>query len=522
MSWKDLSELHLASLATEDDTLFDRVIQGKIAEACWRIDQRNHAASSASSPGDSANDAARIEDLMRAFGVERFSEMGEPIPVPHLVRNVVAVAHPTIVYGGRGSLKSLATVLLSVAVSSPEVDSVFGYPVEKHGPVVIYDSELNAQIFNDRTAKICKGLGIPRPKDLYYKNALGVHPKQGFDDLHSFAEGVGAVMCVVDSLGFATRGNPEDYEDTRDITTDYMNPLIAKGICVVMVDHMPHNAKHVFGSVGKEYYGRFIFRTEDLDGGSRSKGERNIQLVNEKASFAEEGQKITLLTKFSEDSITMTPQGTPDEVPEDDHESAANPKVRVRRALMAKPKQTTSELAASTGVSYNYLRNTVLPEMKKHQGVFKLGTQGRNGEAVWDLNPPDESFADAASSASSPRDSADDAASKAVVEDAESLGKIVDAVRAANTVALDLETMPPAGWKDEVLAEYLSQLAKLKKRPKVDSRKNRLTKIKEKAYKKYATDTDLAVSRVISVATEEINILVDVTKVNPASLLEET
>jgi hypothetical protein len=38
MSWKDLSELHLASLATEDDTLFDRVMQGKIAEACWRID----------------------------------------------------------------------------------------------------------------------------------------------------------------------------------------------------------------------------------------------------------------------------------------------------------------------------------------------------------------------------------------------------------------------------------------------------------------------------------------------------
>jgi hypothetical protein len=50
MSWKDISELHLASLATEDDTLFDRVMWGRVEEARWKIRQRRRASSSSLSP----------------------------------------------------------------------------------------------------------------------------------------------------------------------------------------------------------------------------------------------------------------------------------------------------------------------------------------------------------------------------------------------------------------------------------------------------------------------------------------
>jgi hypothetical protein len=54
----------------------------------------------------------------------------------------------------------------------------------------------------------------------------------------------------------------------------------------------------------------------------------------------------------------------------------------------------------------------------------------------------------------------------------------------------------------------------------VDKRKSRLAKIKESARKKYATDADVAVPRVISIATANTNVLVDVTKVDPAPLLD--
>ena len=47
MTWKDLSELHIASVDSGDDTFFDTVMKGKIAEAIWKIDTRNNAATSA-------------------------------------------------------------------------------------------------------------------------------------------------------------------------------------------------------------------------------------------------------------------------------------------------------------------------------------------------------------------------------------------------------------------------------------------------------------------------------------------
>ena len=74
MTWKDLSELHIASVDSGDDTLFDAVIKGKIAEAIWKIDQRRDAATSATLLGEVADVAAR-NDLMKAFGVERFVDM---------------------------------------------------------------------------------------------------------------------------------------------------------------------------------------------------------------------------------------------------------------------------------------------------------------------------------------------------------------------------------------------------------------------------------------------------------------
>jgi len=53
VTWKDLSELHLASLRTEDNTLFDAVMNGLIAKARWEVQNRKPGSSfftSTSSP----------------------------------------------------------------------------------------------------------------------------------------------------------------------------------------------------------------------------------------------------------------------------------------------------------------------------------------------------------------------------------------------------------------------------------------------------------------------------------------
>ena len=509
MGWKDISELHLASLATEDDTLFDRVIQGKIAQARWNLEQRKSASSSSTFLYEGEEGEALMRAL-RVLGVERFADMGAPQPRRYVVRHVLESGHPTYVYGGRGTLKSLSCLIIGIAVASPEVSRILGYPVEEHGPVVFFDSELSRDDFNGRAQALCNGLGVERPENLYYMDMKGVHPSESFKKLHEVCGILQAKAAIVDSFGFAVRGDPESYRDVRDNATDYIDPLLAKGIVMVLVEHKPHKGDHIFGSVAKEYHGRYIFQVKDLDGESRKKGERNTQLVNEKASFTDEGHKITLLTRFEDDKITVEPQGTPEETEEPEGPSA---EVRVRRSLMISDK-TVKELAKDTGLGDTYLRNKVLPQMRKAESAFKVGTEGK--EIVWGLKPPK----DASSSSPAHREDEEDEAPDGVVTDTAGLAKLVEAVLSADRVALDLETMPPPGWKAEVLSEYAEQLARLKSRPKVSTRKTRLVKIKEATYKRYATDTDAAFPRIASVATDDTNVLVDVTKVDLAPLLD--
>ena len=514
MTWKDLSELHIASVDSGDDTLFDTVMKGKIAEAIWKIDTRNNAATSATPLGNGAGVAAS-EDVLKAFGVERFVDMGEPVPPDYLVRNCVEKGHPTYIYGGRGTLKSMNALAIGIAIASPEVTEILGYKMEAHGPVVLFDSELNANVFNSRAVALCNGLGITKPPDLYYMPAVGVPPQQSFPKLHEFAEIIKAKAVVVDSFGFAVRGDPESYRDVRNNSTEYVDPLIAKGVAVVLVEHKPHQGNHIFGSVAKEYHGRYIFRVEDLDGSDRVHGERNTRLINEKASFTDEGQKTTLVTRFSADKIVIESRGVPD-APEEAPD--LSPEVKVRRSLMVSEK-TTEELSKDTNLSYDYLRNKVLPPMRDRKEIFKVGTRGKGSAIVWGLNPPD----DAATSATLPRGVARVAASEKVVSDPKGLHDLADEISSNTVVALDLETMPSPGWIWEVAAEYRAWRKKLKNKPKPERQQAQWDKFKDKVYKKHATNTDVAIPRVMSLATPGetgVNVLVDLAAVAPEVLLD--
>jgi DNA polymerase-1 len=502
VTWKDLSELHIASVDSGDDTFFDTVMKGKIAEAIWKIDTRNNAATSATPLGKGA-------------GVAASEDMGEPAPPDYLVRNCVEKGHPTYIYGGRGTLKSMNALAIGIAIASPEVTEILGYKVEAHGPVVLFDSELNANVFNSRAVALCNGLGIAKPPDLYYMPAVGVPPQQSFPKLHEFAEIIKAKAVVVDSFGFAVRGDPESYRDVRNNSTEYVDPLIAKGVAVVLVEHKPHQGNHIFGSVAKEYHGRYIFRVEDLDGSDRVHGERNTRLINEKASFTDEGQKTTLVTRFSDDKIVIESQGVPD-APEEAPD--LSPEVKVRRSLMVSEK-TTEELSKDTNLSYDYLRNKVLPPMRDRKEIFKVGTRGKGSAIVWGLNPPD----DAATSATLPRGVARVAASEKVVSDPKGLHDLADEISSNTVVALDLETMPSPGWIWEVAAEYRAWRKKLKNKPKPERQQAQWDKFKDKVYKKHATNTDVAIPRVMSLATPGetgVNVLVDLAAVAPEVLLD--
>jgi DNA polymerase I len=109
-----------------------------------------------------------------------------------------------------------------------------------------------------------------------------------------------------------------------------------------------------------------------------------------------------------------------------------------------------------------------------------------------------------------------------VVEDSARLQEIIELIGPITTVALDLETMPPGKeWRNEILEAYRVWRGGRKTKPKLEDKKKRMANIKEDVYSKYALDTDRAEPRLISLAggADELNVLVDVSKVDPTPLL---
>jgi len=516
---KDLSDLHNAAVETGQPEMFKKTIDSIVWRARLRQEQQRHKLSSTSGHlGNVDVDDSSLGTSLEKLGAVRFVDMGEPEPPRYLIRNCVEEAHPTYIYGGRGSLKSISTTALGIAIASPEVSSIFGFAVEEHGPVIIYDSELNANVFNRRATEICNGLGIQPPKDLYYKNAVGTSPSESFPELHRLANLVDAVAVIVDSWGFATRGIPESYDDVRTESAEYLHPLMASGIAPIIVEHKPHQGNHLFGSVAKEYHGRYIFRVDDLDGDDRVKGERNTMLINEKASFTDEGQKITLKTRFEPGRITI--ENTELEETPDKPDISAPGKVRL---ALSEGERTKPEIAEFTGYTEEYLAN-LLPKMVKRDfpggPIYHVGNKGR--QYLYSLTP--KTGDELSSTSTLHREPNVDDGSEVhseTVSDPEELDRLVTAIDRADRVALDLETMPPIGWIREVWSLYKVWRKGLKNKPKKERMRAQWDKFKDTAYKRDATNPETAQVRLLSLATDKgLNEAVDVTLVNPAPVLE--
>src|SRR5215217_8644330 len=509
---KDLSDLHIAAVESNKPEMFKATVDSIVWRAKLRQKDTQRHIHNIHTHRD-----MNVVDVSK-WGAVRLVDLGDPEPLRYLVRNVVQVAQPTYIYGGRGSLKSINALALAIGIASPAVDEILGFAVEGNGPTIILDSELSEGVFNTRAKAICRGLEIPQPLDLIYRNVVGVPPKESFPALHEMAVEIGAVAVVIDSFGFATRGNPEDYADMRNNTTEYLDPLIAKGIAPIIVEHKPHQGNHIFGSVAKEYHGRFIFRIEDLDGDDRVKGERNTVLINEKASFTDEGQKIILKTYFEPNQIRI--ENT--ELENSQEPLDTSPPGKVRIALSGGDK-TKPEIAEFTGYTPEYLAN-LLPKMVKRGfpggPIYHVENRGR--QYVYSLTPKtgDELSSTFITHRGPNVDDSSEVPSE-TVSDPEELDHLVADIDRADRVAVDLETMPPEGWIREVWTSYKTWRKGLKNKPKKVRMRTQWDKFKDAVYKRYAVNPETAQVRLISIATDAgLSEAVDVTHVDPTPVLE--
>ena len=230
---------------------------------------------------------------------------------------------------------------------------------------------------------LCGGLGIAVPDDLYYLSGLGMNTREVFERAVKVCEKVGVVFAVIDSIGFAMRGDMESSRDVNTFFAEYVDPLRAIGVTPMIIDHQgklqsgeSYQRKTAFGSAFKEHRARSILQVEAVEN-NRDAGILKVRIRHKKANFSARLEPFDVEITFSEGRIDVKTVELTDA--DNASEEARSATERVELALMDGDK-TTAELAEYTGLS-----RTVPAEHppRPREGRYRQG--GQDGRPHQDL-----------------------------------------------------------------------------------------------------------------------------------------
>lgn len=152
----------------------------------------------------------------------------------HLVQTVQPFGRPTLVYatGGTGKGWYSLRMAVSAATGIPFGDHKVIRPVN----VLILDWEERPQIISARLRMICKGLGIPVPRNIRYRRFRGPLATQ----IHQVAAEMAAhreEFVIVDSVEKAcgAGGEGQGYQDRAGILFDALDLL--GDVSILLIDH---------------------------------------------------------------------------------------------------------------------------------------------------------------------------------------------------------------------------------------------------------------------------------------------
>lgn len=152
-----------------------------------------------------------------------------------LVPPIVEADGVTVVFAPGGSGKSMLSlvVALTVATGAPQAGALFDGAATTSGPVAILDWESGPVVQKRRMERLAAGLMLDPPRNvLYRRETAPLHST--VDRLAERFEEEGVVFAVVDSLGLARGGAPEDAEATIRVFAA-MREL---GVPVLAIDHL--------------------------------------------------------------------------------------------------------------------------------------------------------------------------------------------------------------------------------------------------------------------------------------------
>jgi hypothetical protein len=319
----------------------------------------------------------------------RLAEVERPGPRRYLCQDLVLAAYVTLLHGDGGVAKSLLALALAVAVAGSSQEWL-GRRV-KNGRVLYLDFELDAEEQARRVHQLCNGVGLEKPpEDLLYMSAVGHTPREAFEAAREACEEYGVELLVVDSYGVALHGDAEHARDVIGFHQEYLEPLRALGIAVLVIDHQSrqqagqsYQQKGAFGSVYKANLARSVIQVEATE---RGEGTLTVRLRQKKHNFGPLAEPFGVKLTFSDETVTL--EAVELKASELAEEATLTAPERVKLALEDGPTYPW-EISETTGIPLKTVKN-VLTGLRKQGMVEPTGqTEGQAEQVRLSVPRPD-------------------------------------------------------------------------------------------------------------------------------------
>jgi DNA polymerase I-like protein with 3'-5' exonuclease and polymerase domains/KaiC/GvpD/RAD55 family RecA-like ATPase len=329
--FKDLSELHIASVESGQPEMFHKVLE----VAMWRADREYELSSSSSTSLGVDGD----DEEARTLRVERFSSLPKYTGAqPSVIQGIFPKGFPTSIYGEGGIAKSTIALHMCMSIASGQKEWL-GYPIEQQSPCLYVDFEMDREEQGTRAERLAKGMGIEVPDDLYYLWASGFRFSEVFPLILEAVDELGVRVITFDSLGMALEGDALKGAVVIDFFRDRVDQLKRRGVSVLIVDHQSglrpgesYQNKAQYGSVYKGYLSRSRLQLE-LD--ERDEVGTRVIVRQNKTNFGPPQVPFVVRTLFEQEKIVLSREALSEESLRE--ESVLNATDRVLLCLLDGP-----------------------------------------------------------------------------------------------------------------------------------------------------------------------------------------
>jgi DNA polymerase I len=405
--FKDLSELHIASVESGQPEMFRKVLEA----AMWRADREHELSSSSSNSLGVDGD----DEESRTLRVERFNTLPKYTGArPSVIQAIFPKGFPTSIYGEGGIAKSTIALHMCMSIASSQKEWL-GYPIDQRSPCLYVDFEMDREEQGTRAERIAKGMGIEVPDDLYYLWASGFRFSDVFPLILEAVDELGVRVVALDSLGMALEGDALKGAVIIDFFRDRIDQLKRRGVSVLIVDHQSglrpgesYQNKAQYGSVYKGYLSRSRLQLE-LD--ERNEAGTRVIVRQNKTNFGAPQVPFVVRTLFEQEKIVLSREALSEESLRE--ESVLNATDRVLLSLMDGPSYP-ADLQEKTNLAGV---GNIITKLKRKELIELTGQKVGKADEVR-LTEKGQELAEvvrarlSSSSSNTPRDSGDDEANE--------------------------------------------------------------------------------------------------------------